>query len=117
MSADGPGARPFTDYMLTDGTNANQDRRGQYLATTSELLLDDLGGLVEAWAPDEDNYRAELEAEAPGDALVKIMSGMIILSGFETGGERLQAALDAKDQEEEHSCFSDNTHRDMVQDV
>ena len=42
---------------------------------------------------------------------------MIILSGFETGGERLQAALDSKNQEEEHSCFSDNTHRDMIQDV
>jgi len=42
---------------------------------------------------------------------------MIILSGFETGGERLQASLDSGDQEDEHSCFSDNTHRDMVQDV
>jgi putative iron-regulated protein len=42
---------------------------------------------------------------------------MIILSGFETGGERLQAALDSGDQEDEHSCFSDNTHRDMIQDI
>ena len=42
---------------------------------------------------------------------------MIVLSGFETGGERLQTALDTADQEDEHSCFSDNTHRDMVQDV
>lgn len=117
MSDDGPGARPYTDYMLTGGTNANQDRRGEYLTTSSGLLLDHLGGLVDAWAPGEDNYRAAFEAEPPGDALVKIMSGMIILSGFETGGERLQAALDAHDQEEEHSCFSDNTHRDMVQDV
>jgi putative iron-regulated protein len=25
--------------------------------------------------------------------------------------------LDSKDQEDEHSCFSDNTKRDMVQDV
>ena len=42
---------------------------------------------------------------------------MIILSGFETGGERLQTALDSGDQEDEHSCFSDNTHRDMIQDI
>ena len=42
---------------------------------------------------------------------------MIVLTGFETGGERLQTALDTADQEDEHSCFSDNTHRDMVQDV
>ena len=50
-------------------------------------------------------------------AVEKILTGMIILSGFETGGERLQAALDSGSQEEEHSCFSDNTHRDMIQDV
>ena len=42
---------------------------------------------------------------------------MIILAGFETGGERLQAALDSGDREDEHSCFSDNTHRDMIQDI
>jgi putative iron-regulated protein len=42
---------------------------------------------------------------------------MIILSGFEVAGQRLQVALDNGDQEDEHSCFSDNTHRDMVQDV
>ncbi|MEZ4236395.1 MAG: imelysin family protein [Myxococcota bacterium] len=39
------------------------------------------------------------------------------LSGFETGGERLQAAIDSGDREDEHSCFSDNTHRDMIGDV
>jgi putative iron-regulated protein len=46
-----------------------------------------------------------------------MLTGMIVLSGFETAGERLQVALDNGDQEDEHSCFSDNTHRDMVQDV
>ena len=45
------------------------------------------------------------------------MTGMILLTGFETGGERVQAALTSGDQEDEHSCFSDNTHRDMIQDV
>lgn len=116
---DGPGDRPFTDYV-TDGTGTaeNQDRRAQYLTTASELLLDHLQQLVDAWDPsDTSNYRAELIADDPAASIGKIMSGMIILSGFETGGERLQAALDVGDQEEEHSCFSDNTHRDMVQDV
>lgn len=117
MNEDGPGERPFTDYSLTNGTAANQDRRGLYLTTASELLVDHLEGLVEAWEPGEDNYRADFEAAPPADSLSKILSGMIILSGFETGQERLVAALDAHDQEEEHSCFSDNTHRDMVQDV
>jgi putative iron-regulated protein len=115
----GPGDRPYTDYV-TDGTGtaANQDRRGQYLTTVSELLVENLQTLVDAWAPGSSrNYRTNFVADAPATSLGKILSGMIILSGFETGGERLQAALDSGDQEEEHSCFSDNTHRDMVQDV
>jgi putative iron-regulated protein len=115
----GPGARPFTDYVVGDGgTMENQERRALYLTTASSVLLADLDSLVEAWSPDgASNYRASFVAEAPGDALTKIMSGMIILSGFETGGERLQAALDVGEQEEEHSCFSDNTHVDMIEDV
>ncbi len=116
LSADGPGDRSFTDY-LSDGTGtaASQDRRGQYLAIVSDLLLDHLQQLVDAWAPSA-TYRTAFEAD-PEDGLRKIMTGMIILSGFETGGERLQTALDSGEQEDEHSCFSDNTHRDMVQDV
>jgi putative iron-regulated protein len=114
----GPGDRPFTDYV-TDGTGTadNQDRRGEYLTTATDLLVENLQSLVDAWAPNQANYRADFLAEAPATSLGKILSGMIILSGFETGGERLQAALDSGEQEEEHSCFSDNTHRDMVQDV
>jgi putative iron-regulated protein len=118
FNAAGPGARPFTDYVTgAEGTAQNQARRAQYLTTASDLLIGHLEQLVDAWAPDAQNYRAELEAEEPEVALSRIMSGMIILSGFETGGERLQAALDARMQEEEHSCFSDNTHVDMIEDV
>jgi putative iron-regulated protein len=115
----GPGQRPFTDYVMgAEGTAANQVRRGQYLTTASDLLTEHLEQLVDAWAPNAQNYRAELEEEEPEVALSRILSGMIILSGFETGGERLQAALDSRgDQEEEHSCFSDNTHVDMIEDV
>jgi putative iron-regulated protein len=117
LSQDGPGDRPHTDFV-DDGTATHQDRRRAYLATASELLVEHLQGLVDAWAQDDaDNYRAQFEAAEPLDALERILTGMIVLSGFETGGERLQAALDTGDQEDEHSCFSDNTHRDMVQDV
>ncbi len=115
----GPGDRPFTDYVTGGaGTARNQVRRGLYLTTASELLISHLQLLVDAWAPNTPgNYRASFEAEAPAETLGRILSGMIILSGFETGRERLTAAMDSGDQEEEHSCFSDNTHRDMVQDV
>jgi putative iron-regulated protein len=36
------------------------------------------------------------------------------LSRGELAGERLEVALNSQDQEDEHSCFSDNTHRDAV---
>jgi putative iron-regulated protein len=118
LDRDGPGARPYTDYVTgTQGTHENQDRRGRYLLTVSALLADNLKTLVDAWAEDEDNYRAEFEELSKEDALRSILTGMITLSGFETGGERLQTALDTRDQEDEHSCFSDNTHRDMIQDI
>jgi putative iron-regulated protein len=46
-----------------------------------------------------------------------MLTGMIVLSGNEMAGQRLQVALDNGDQEDEHSCFSDNTHRDLAQDA
>jgi putative iron-regulated protein len=117
LSEDGPGDRPHTDFVV-GGTADNQERRGQYLQVTSALLVEQLEGLVDAWkAGDSDNYRAELAAAKPKEALRRILTGITVLSGFETGGERLQTAYDTGDQEDEHSCFSDNTDRDMVQDV
>lgn len=116
LSDDGPGERPHTDYV-TDGTGTadNQDRRGEYLLLAGDLLVDHLGSVQEQWV-DGGEYRSSFEADAEG-SLEKVLTGMIILSGFETGGERLQAALDSGDEEDEHSCFSDNTHRDMIQDI
>ena len=117
FSADGPGNRPFTDYLTVGGAD-NADRRGAYLKLTAELLLGDLDFLVDAWARDDaTNYRTAFEATGPEEGLRRILTGMIILSGFETGSERLKVALDGGLQEDEHSCFSDNTHRDMIQDI
>lgn len=115
-SDDGPGDRPYTDYV--EGSDApHAERRALYLQTVSTLLVEHIEGLVDAWQEGEDNYRAEFESAPAKDALGRILTGMINLSGFETGGERLQAALDSGSQEDEHSCFSDNTHRDMIQDI
>lgn len=117
-AADGPGDRPYTDFVEgEDGTLPNADRRKQYLLVASDLLLSHLNLLLNAWADGGENYRKDFLAADPKDGLRRVLTGMIILSGFETGGERLQTALDSGDQEDEHSCFSDNTHRDMVQDV
>ncbi|MCA9582343.1 MAG: iron-regulated protein, partial [Myxococcales bacterium] len=115
---DGAGDRPAADYVSGEDGNPNADRRATYLTTASDLMLTHLGQVRDAWAPGVDGtYRAEWDGLAPEEGLARVMTGMIILAGFETGGERLQTALDSGDQEDEHSCFSDNTHRDMVQDV
>ena len=112
----GPGQRPYTDYV-TDGTGtaANQDRRGAYLTVVGDMLVEHIGSVHAPWVVNG-AYRTEFLMDEQ-EAFRKILTGMIILSGFETGGERLQAALDSGDREDEHSCFSDNTHRDMIQDV
>ncbi|MCA9583112.1 MAG: hypothetical protein KC416_15040, partial [Myxococcales bacterium] len=105
MDPDGPGDRPYTDYVDGEGGTAeNADRRAEYLTTVSSLLLLHLDELVAAWAPDATpaNYRSEFESVAPKEALRRILTGMIVLSGFETGGERLQTALDSGLQEDEH---------------
>lgn len=117
QSATGPGERSYQDYLVSAEASApHGDRRAQYLTVTSGLLASQLGDLAAAWGTSA-SYRTEMVAADPADGLRRILTGMIVLSGFETGGERLQTALDSGDQEDEHSCFSDNTHRDMVQDV
>jgi putative iron-regulated protein len=117
-SADGPGNRPYTDYV-TDGTGtaANQARRGEYLRTAAALLVAHLGTVRDAWLPNvPGNYRAELLAVEPNEALRRILTGIGTLSGGELTGERMAVAFETKDQEDEHSCFSDNTHADHVND-
>jgi len=52
LSDDGPGERPVSDYTTAD----NADRRATYLTVASDLLLEHLTGLVEAWAPDAENF-------------------------------------------------------------
>jgi len=115
LSTTGPGNRPFSDYVSgASGTAANQARRGEYLGLTAELLVDDLGIVRDAWDPaDPTNYRADFEALDPREAVRRILQGMGSLAGAELAGERMTVAVDNRDQEDEHSCFSDNTHKDL----
>jgi putative iron-regulated protein len=114
LSETGPGDRSADDYV--DGKAPNADRRRQYLNTATELLVDDLGSLVKAWAPAARNYRAVFE-KGGAESLRKIIVGAGSLSRGELAGQRLEVALNSRDQEDEHSCFSDNTHRDVVGDA
>lgn len=110
----GPGDRPHTDYLVgAAGTAANQARRAQYLALTTEILVQDLTLVRDAWAPGVTNYRKTFVEDAPNVSLQKILQGLGSIAGSELSGQRMQAAIDNRDQEDEHSCFSDNTHRDI----
>jgi len=124
LSAEGPGARPYTDYVAGDDATAeNPDRRAEYLEVVSGMIVADLTSMVDAWADGEANYRADFSALPAKEALGKMLLGMGSLSGAELSGERMNVAYENKEQEDEHSCFSDNTLKDLhnnatsVQDV
>lgn len=111
QSETGPGNRSFEDYVVDKAPNA--ERRAQYLTVATELLIDDLSAMVAAWEPGKKNYRAKFE-QGGKESVRKIIVGLGSLSRGELSGERMEVALNSQDQEDEHSCFSDNTHRDVV---
>ena len=108
----GAGERPWTDYAQGDNcTHGHCQRRGDYLRAATELLLEDLKYMVAEWSPEaNDNYRATLLSLPTDKALARILFGMGSLSLGELGGERIKVALEANSTEDEHDCFSDNTH-------
>ncbi|MDB2606311.1 hypothetical protein N9Y48_00895 [Zobellia sp.] len=103
------GQRPYTDYV-DGGTAANQDRRRLYLQVVAELLVNDLQEVVDVWST---SYRAEFLALSEEEALGNMLTSIAELSSSELAIERMAVALQNQDQEDEHSCFSDNTHRDI----
>ena len=111
-SKTGPGARPASDYSSAP----NARRRATYLRLSTDRLLSDLRSVRDPWAPDGGAYRAEFLAD-PDAALTKILRGVGTLNSHELAGERMAVALESKDQEDEHSCFSDNTNADVVNDL
>lgn len=118
-----PGQRPVSDYSTTPGgctsgaNSADDDvcvRRGQYLLAAADLLIEDLTSVVNAWNPNgTDNHYASFVAGGD-ESLALILEGMGRMGFGELAGERMNIALLTNSQEDEHSCFSDNTHRDIL---
>ncbi|HSX89420.1 MAG TPA: imelysin family protein, partial [Pseudomonas sp.] len=108
----GAGQRPASDFVVGEGcTGGNCERRRDYLKAATALLVSDLDEMVAQWQPNvADNYRASLQAEAAENGLCKMLFGMGSLSLGELAGERMKVALEANSTEDEHDCFSDNTH-------
>lgn len=108
------GQRPLTDFT----SDSLADRRLTFLQVVAQKLIDDLTQVRDGWVDDVDgNYRDQFTTVADRDEaltkLTEILTGMGTLSEGELAGERMQIAYSSNSQEDEHSCFSDNTHRDI----
>ncbi|MGE0372017.1 MAG: imelysin family protein [Gammaproteobacteria bacterium] len=104
----GAGARPATDFDPKNCTHGNCDRRAAYLKAATDLLVDDLDWMAKQWAKGGEGRAAVVDGGAQGVAA--ILTGMGSLSYGELAGERMKLGLMLHDPEEEHDCFSDNTH-------
>lgn len=119
------GQRPLTDYT----EDKFKDRRKDYLNAVTDKLVNDLQVLVNAWSTERDGakglYRQALLGELKGEeasknietdvAIKQILSGLGVFIKSELANERIAVAVLTPSEEDEHSCFSDNTHRDIDQ--
>ena len=112
---EGNGNRKYTDFRLEQCTNDNCDRRREYLLAASELLIEDLKFMNNAWSSEGD-AREDLINDNE-NAIKRILIGMGSLSYGELAGERMKLGLMLHDPEEEHDCFSDNTHNSHYYNV
>lgn len=118
------GQRALTDFT----TDKNAKRRLDYLQAVTQKLVDDLELVTSAWKKEvkgnQGVYQAALKGELKGkdasknietaEALKQIIAGMGVFIKSELANERIAVAVLTPSEEDEHSCFSDNTHRDIV---
>ncbi|MBI2242092.1 MAG: peptidase [Magnetospirillum gryphiswaldense] len=114
----GPGAgnRPASDFDTKNCTGGNCDRRAAFLVSATDLLIDDLKTMVDGWAA-KGKIRAKLLKTKADTGIATIVTGLGSLSYGELAGERMKLGLMLHDPEEEHDCFSDNTHNSHFYDA
>ncbi|RYE88256.1 MAG: peptidase [Hyphomicrobiales bacterium] len=110
LNGTGPGAgnRPASDYSTAE----HADRRAAYLKAASDLLVSDLEEMVGNW-----KAGGAARAATNEGGVASILTGMGSLSFGEVAGERMKLGLLLHDPEEEHDCFSDNTHISHLYDA
>nr|WP_246730402.1 imelysin family protein [Nitratireductor mangrovi] len=111
----GAGKRPHTDFDAANCTGGNCERRAQYLAAASDLLIADLEEMVANWTAD--GAARKTLNDDPKAGVAAILTGLGSLSYGELAGERMKLGLLLHDPEEEHDCFSDNTHNSHLYDA
>ena len=112
----GAGNRPWTDYAVGEAcTGEYCERRGAYLKAATDLLVSDLEWMVAQWQLGGDARTQVMADENAG--ISTILTGMGSLSYGEQAGERMKLGVMLNDPEEEHDCFSDNTHNSHFYDA
>jgi len=113
------GQRPLTDFTI----DKDAPRRLAYLKASAQKIVDDLKVISDAWKTgDMTNYRAAIlginsdssKNIASNEALKQIFAGLGVFIKSELANERIAVAVLTPSEEDEHSCFSDNTHRDIA---
>ncbi|MFK2823029.1 imelysin family protein [Arcobacter sp. YIC-80] len=118
------GQRSLTDFTV----DKNADRRIAYLQAAADKIVADLKMVKSAWEKEVNGtaglYQAALQGKLSGDnaskniskeeALKQIIAGMGVFIKSELANERIAVAVLTPSEEDEHSCFSDNTHRDIA---
>ena len=114
LNGTGPGAgsRAASDFDPANCSWGNCDRRAAYLKAATDLLVDDLAWMAAQWGAGGEARKAAAES-----GLSAILTGMGSLSYGELAGERMKLGLLLHDPEEEHDCFSDNTHASHYYDA
>jgi len=115
-TAAGAGDRQASDYDTGNCTNGHCDRRAAYLKAATTLLVSDLEEMVSNWQDGGAARAALLEGDGKA-GLTAMLTGMGSLSYGELAGERMKLGLLLHDPEEEHDCFSDNTHISHLYDA
>ena len=82
--------------------------RAATVTAATDLLVADLEEMAANWA-EAGAARAAVTAD-PAKGVQAMLTGMGSLSYGEQAGERMKLGLMLNDPEEEHDCFSDNTH-------
>ncbi|CAI8228746.1 MAG: Iron-regulated protein A [Arcobacter lacus] len=118
------GNRTLSDFT----TSKNSKRRLAYLKAAASKIVADLDLIKSAWENNLDGnnglYKAALLSKLKGvnasknikeeEALKQIISGLGVFIKSELANERIAVAVLTPSEEDEHSCFSDNTHRDIA---
>jgi len=113
------GQRPLSDYI----SDKNAPRRIAFLKAAASKIVSDLQTVSNAWENDglyKNAFLGKLSGAntdkniASGDALKQVIAGMGVFIKSELANERIAVAVLTPSEEDEHSCFSDNTHRDIT---